>query len=53
MICARCDQPIDRDDEYVQVDHAAPTGPGTTVYVHEKRCVQTPRQTYPTRPRGT
>lgn len=47
MICARCDQPINQGERYVQVAHHSPTGPGITLVVHEKRCQPVPQQTYP------
>ncbi|MFG2639111.1 hypothetical protein ACGFX8_36480 [Streptomyces sp. NPDC048362] len=48
MICARCDEPIGQGEEYVTVEHHAPTGPGTTVVVHAERCQPIPQQKYPT-----
>ncbi|WP_435279370.1 hypothetical protein [Streptomyces sp. 1222.5] len=45
MICARCSQPIRRDEERKQIDHPRPTGPGLTVYVHAERCQPAPQQT--------
>ncbi len=49
MFCARCDEPIRQGEEYRTESHDRPTGPPTTVYVHEKRCVPAPQQTYPAR----
>lgn len=49
MICARCSQPIRRDEEYERIDHPRPTGPGLTVYVHERRCHPARQQTSPAR----
>jgi hypothetical protein len=48
MICARCDQPIEDGERFVTVHHTSPTGPGTSLVVHEERCQPVPQQTYPT-----
>ncbi|MDH6628757.1 hypothetical protein M2271_006590 [Streptomyces sp. LBL] len=45
-ICARCDLRILPGDEK-PVDNAAPTGAGTTVYIHKHLCRKTPTQTSP------
>lgn len=47
MFCARCDEPIRPGEPYRAVDHPRPTGPGVTVFTHERRCLPAPQQTYP------
>ena len=47
-ICARCDHRILPGEEE-PVDNAAPTGPGSTVYIHRVLCKQAPHQSTPAR----
>lgn len=48
MFCARCDQPIGRDEGYRTHDEIRPTGPGVTITVHAKPCKPAaPQQTSP------
>jgi hypothetical protein len=49
MICARCDKPIRRDEKYQPVDNHAASGPGSTLYIHVRRCPRAPQQTFPAR----
>lgn len=50
MICARCDQPIGRDEDHEPVDHHTASGPGMTVYVHVRPCRPARQQRFPTPP---
>lgn len=34
MICARCDEPIQKDEPYVTRDIEAASGPGAIVHLH-------------------
>ncbi|MGW9031015.1 hypothetical protein ACWGQ5_44565 [Streptomyces sp. NPDC055722] len=34
MICARCDEPIKKDEPYVTRDIEAASGPGAIVHLH-------------------
>ena len=48
-ICARCDLRILPGEE-MAVDNAAPTGPGSTVYIHRALCKPAvPHQSAPVR----
>jgi hypothetical protein len=47
MFCARCDQPIGRDEETRTHDEPRPTGAGVTITVHAKSCKPTRQQTSP------
>ncbi|MGW2933309.1 hypothetical protein ACWGQ5_54535 [Streptomyces sp. NPDC055722] len=35
MICARCDEPIKKDQEYVTQDIEAASGPGAVIHLHK------------------
>ncbi len=47
MICARCDEPILPDEEYLPVDKTSASGGGLVLHVHAKLCTQPPTQTAP------
>jgi hypothetical protein len=47
VICARCDQPIQPGERYVQVDNPGASAAGATLHIHADRCVPVPHQTYP------
>lgn len=44
-LCWRCDKPIAKGDAYTPHDIPAPTGAGTTVFLHVKPCKRVPTQT--------
>ena len=46
-VCARCDEPILRDDFYVTRAVDAGSGPGATVVLHEDLCTRALIQTAP------
>ncbi|MFB7779524.1 hypothetical protein [Streptomyces bauhiniae] len=49
MICARCAQPILRDEPSEKIEHHGGTGVGATMDVHARPCKAAPQQTYPRR----
>lgn len=50
MMCHRCLK-LMRDDDGEAVSISAPSGAGTTVYVHRRPCTAAPQQTGPERRR--
>lgn len=44
-ICGRCDQSIAEGEPYTAYDILRPTGPGITVYQHDKPCPRVEIQT--------
>lgn len=47
MMCDRCNQPIRQGQAYDEIPIAAPTGPGSTVYLRKELCERDLRQTAP------
>lgn len=47
MICERCQQPISKDQMYKAYPIHSPSGAGTTVHIHERKCRPVPSQTAP------
>jgi hypothetical protein len=50
-ICNWCDQVIQADEEYTEVDKLSPSAAGTTLYRHARPCQPAPTQTSQCSPR--
>lgn len=44
-ICVNCDQSIKKGEGCMEIDKMSPSGGGTTLYRHTRKCKQVPIQT--------
>ncbi|MGV9242601.1 hypothetical protein [Streptomyces sp. NPDC003710] len=47
MICARCQKPIEDDEEFIKEMNFGASLGGSDIYLHKELCERAPQQTYP------